>query len=245
MTKNGSSKKINKLSSKVHEIDYSEYHEKFDPLTVLFDNAEYLVGAARGIQSKDAESYRNFLVGACALMNNVQDKKLRVYVGFNSTPKPGDPKYCAEMRAIGRAIGQGFTQCEAIVVTGTTDMKKIEEVNHERTPTLLPCNLCLKIIDEAAVIVSVGEDQDIYEANTCSQIRGRRYAMSHTERKARRRGEVVTPIRLIEDPGFVQWAGGRAMYEELTQDLEAGPNNGLRLARAELAVVTFQAAIAA
>jgi hypothetical protein len=127
------------------------------------------------------------------------------------------------MKAIGRGINDGFTQCEAIAIVSTTDIDEIEAINNERTPTLQPCDTCLKIIDKSAVVVSVGEDRDIYEAHTCSQIISRRYTQTYVGRRARRRGETTPPIRLIEDPDFLQWAGSTAAYVEQAQIIELDP----------------------
>jgi cytidine deaminase len=231
------------------EVDFSSYGDKFDPLSLLFDLGPFLIGAARAIRRKEAVSYRGFLVGAVAISTNELAGELGAYIGFNYTPYGGMPKRCAEVHSRGRAISDGRNRLDVCIAAGTTNVDDIEGVNYERTPTLRPCdNPCLPLMEDATVIVSVGANDDIYEAHTGEQLREIRQQrdsnalLGQYSRKRKQAEGAYTPQPVpVCDPGFVDWPARKTLYEELTTHLGYGSDCGTRNDRAEAAVFALRA----
>jgi len=232
-----------RITRKIVEIRYengSEIHEQFDPLSILFEMGPFLIKNARAIREKYATSYRNVLVSASALVRNTQEQKMRAYVGFNNTPYQGAQKHCAEMKSFGQADHDGYRRHDAVIVVGPTDTNMIEGITGIATPTLYPCDSCLDLLDDATVVVTVGAEEDVYEAHTGAELRHQRYVLQGATKRKRQELLANQSAEAIHDPNFIHWTGGRAVYETLVSHFDVNSLEDLRLARAEAAVAVLQ-----
>ncbi len=181
-------------------------------------------------------------MGAAALVNNIDEQKIGIVGGYNDTAFKGDSKHCAEMRSFGRGKREGFVQREAIVVAGPTDPDIIYSINGMHTPTLYPCSPCTELLENATVVITVGEEADTYEVHTGLELNQKRDAIAHQTKRSQKRDGLPFETRPIEDPNFVHWTGSRALYEELTNGLQLVNYEELRLARAQAAVAALRSA---
>lgn len=223
-----------------------EPNDTYDPLADFIEQADYFIQAARGVRKKDAASHRDLLVGACVLANNTEEGVLRAYLGFNDSPRKGVKKRCAEKRATERAIGAGFTRREAFVVAGPTDQATIESVVFKPMPLLPPCDVCRELIDDSAVVMAVGEEDNALQIYTGQQLR-KTFEQPIEFEKRRRKRQTATPElpQPIEfRPGDHKfWRDVGDAYAELDLGLHADSEREMRLRRAENVVAaTYQVA---
>ncbi len=162
-----------RATRKIWEVSYGseEGLPSVDPRGFFFIMAPEFIRQARSTRAREAVSYRDTLVGGTAQVTNPNRFSSRAYIGFNNTPYKGAPKHCAEMRAIGRGMQDGYTQQEAIVVAGPTDPDVIKSIIGKVTSTLPPCAPCSGIIQESALVLTIGETDNIAQAWTGNQIK--------------------------------------------------------------------------
>ena len=229
-----------KKSHHFFEIDYLalENGQPFDAVRLFLENGPIFIKSARAMQKKEAVSHRDVFFGAAALLNNVSQKKLRGYLGYNYSPVNGIPRYCAEMRAYGRGFTKGYTQREAFVIATPTDKDVIESINGVRTETAYPCvQRCRGLMEDATLVLTVGDKEPVYEVNTGRGIRHMDYGPLSEERRSKRNKNAPIETVPIYDPNFTKWSGALAIYDELAVDLvDIESIEDLRMARAEAAV---------
>jgi cytidine deaminase len=135
---------VNRRTRSVFELDYSRNgdDELYDPLVLVFEMGPTMIDQARAIRRKEAVSHREVKVGAWALVNNEAEKKVRGYVGYNYSPLKGIQKHCAEMRAFGRGLSNGYSRRDAVIVVGEKDPEIIKSVSSVEWPTMHTCDPC-------------------------------------------------------------------------------------------------------
>jgi cytidine deaminase len=235
---------MQKRTHKVFEYDYTAENEavNFDPLTKMFELGDTMAINARAMR-KQAVSYRGVLVGSAVLAHNVEEQKLRVYVGFNNTPFKGAPKYCAEMKAIHKAEAHGYGRTEAVFTAGPSDPDVIESIVGVPVKILPPCEPCRGLNDDATVVISLGGEENIYGVHTGEQLKGR-HLLGSLIAARRRSSDKTTPHNPepVYDLAAVNWAQASEHYQDLTAQIKPEQFeyvDDLRLARAAAAVTVL------
>ncbi len=129
----------------------------------------------------DAYSYRDFNVSGALFAWDAVRKKAAIFVRAN-TKRRRAAKVCAEHKVMELNAQTAFDQIIGVLVRGTTDQDKIEEVNHIRVPTLWPCpDACVPEIDgnsrttDDTLIVTTGfgrrQADKIYQAHLFGDLR--------------------------------------------------------------------------
>lgn len=220
--------------------------EEFDPLSVFFMMGPEFIKQARSTREREAVSYRGVLVGACALVTDTQRHRTGAYIGFNNTPRRGAPKHCAEMRALGRAMSSGYSQQEAVIVAGPTDPKVIESITGRSTPTLPPCEPCTDIIQDAAVVLTVGEEANTAQAWTGAQLKQIYTPTTAVTRRRRAEDRLNKPLpgafEIPIDHMAEYWHHAGEAYETSSAGIQADSNRQLRMMRAQAAIEALYSA---
>lgn len=211
----------------VQELNYSyiesDGHE-FDPHSLIFEWGPTCIATARGMRKKHADNWRKFHVGGATVSVDGRGKRAAIFVGANSKPTKEALKKCAEMDAIGAAKREGYFYTAAIFVAATTDTELIKDITGLSTPTLHLCDPCRGLISESTVVVTVGAEEDIFEAHTGKEM-WELYA-----------DPTIEQHEAIVDPGFTRFAGSRALYGSSVAPLLQAPESATRMMRAEAAV---------
>lgn len=87
----------------------------------------------------DANSYRNFLVGASELI--FHNGIYQVFSGHNIKLSKGFPKHCAEKDALIKACDHHFFG-ELVAVVVASDERQRDELSGKNPSTLHPCPTC-------------------------------------------------------------------------------------------------------
>lgn len=112
-----------------------------DPWRRFIELVPEMAEAAVEAAQDQSFSYRNFPVGAAFFVVDSLNGQGAVFDRANTKVKIKN-KVCAELKAQRKIDKTPFDQIIGLVVAGTTDVDKIEEVNQVRVPTLWPCHSC-------------------------------------------------------------------------------------------------------
>lgn len=230
-------------------VERSSYvlREDYDPLTKVFELGPNFIGYAR-LARRGGASHRDVYVGAALLANNVTDRELGVFLGYNNSPVKGRLKFCAEIRARQvsekvAGVGQGhFERREAIAVVGPADPAVIESINHRVTQTLPPCEPCRSDLDPSMLVLTVDEAADRMQAYTGAQLIDFFAAPISQERRRRRRQPVLpeeAPVIDFSNDPLAFWNRAHEMYAMLEAGIRVDTERELRLSRAEAAVTAL------
>ncbi len=240
---------LNKRTHKVYEFDYTAEASQgdYDSLPKLFEQGPAMVVNARAMVNH-ANSYRGVLVGSAALTHNTHDNRLRIYVGHNDTPYRGARKYCAEMRAIGRSISEGYTRREAVVTAGPTDGEVIESIIGAPARILPPCQQCTELVEDSTIVISIGAEDDIFGVQTGKHLKEIHPAINPLKKKQRGKTEHPFVNEPVYNLSTLKWHQAEDVYGELAASLDPEAFNQLselRLARAALAITALTANVSA
>ena len=217
--------------------DFKEGGIQFDPFLLIFDMGPNLIRTARAKRRKDGVSYRAFHVGASTISVNDDEQKASFFVGANYKPHPEVPKRCAEMNALTEAKRLKHRFTPGLFVAGTTDQELIRQVTGRETPTLHPCDPCRDLLQESTVVITVGDDKDVYEAHTGKDLWQLYRPPEHPQRRRDRKPAEVHNV--IEDPGFATFAAAKAVYTQKVAEFVSAPEHSTRSMRADAVVASL------
>ncbi|HEY1645629.1 MAG TPA: hypothetical protein VGF75_04590 [Candidatus Saccharimonadales bacterium] len=235
----------NKIPTRINLLDYSHEPdpETFDPLLTMFDQGSTMTKLARTMAVKYAVSYRGVKVGEAALTHSVEERRLRLDLGYNVKPNREAPTFCAEMMAGGQAISEGFARREAFFTAGPTDIGKIESILGVAARILIPCQRrCSDLPEDSTIVFSFGTDEDIFSVHT-----GQKMREVHPQRqswKPRNRRDVHP---LLQQPIFdlqsLDWPRAKEHYQDQMAEYDlsqfgSSPED-LRLVRATEAITAL------
>ncbi len=157
----------------------------FDPYREFVAGVPELVRKSRLAYEDETYSYRGFKVGATGLfwVPNTRDT---VSLSAGNLKREGKLKFCAEQRLLARARKAQYTQAIGLVITGTTDKRKIAEVTELPTPTLHPCEECRsvlgqnKIMTDDTLILTTGIESSYFQVHRFGEL-VTRYAEDEVE----------------------------------------------------------------
>ena len=167
--------------------------------------------------SKLAISYRNFRVGASALVVNPSGQ-IAKFKAANLKPYPDGPKQCAENALLSAVQKQGFNKVVGLFVTGPP---QLDSASGMLLPTLHPCSDCRTLLAEhpaitdETVITTVNPQYDWFETYTRDEL----FAIHQVGEDDVTSGELNTHY----DKGFATWHQG---YKDFNGWL-AGGSDGL------------------
>lgn len=205
------------IAEVIAEVDYPYLStpEKLiaDPVWQYVQLAPNLAYHARRWADHRAVSYRNFNVGAAAMVLRHDDHSARVGIlaGANYKPDPDTQKVCAEMAVLELAESLRYEQVIGFVVAGTSDRQQIEAVTMRDAPTLHPCEACRSLFSEndmmhdEALFMTVGDREDRFQLFSQKELL-QHYASYAGE------SDVEAFAHHFDDADFVGWLASRAMY---------------------------------
>jgi cytidine deaminase len=185
-------------------------HPEFDPYHLFIGMIPNMVDQARYAAKNDSESYRGFLVGAAAFAVNFGAQETFVFASGNTKRNEHKTKICAEKKVLNAAKKVGATRVIGLIVAGTTDIEKIEEVTNARTSTLHPCGECRTLFEGHSmvrndlIVVTAGLEDDTYQVQTAAELRDAYAARSATHLESQETFE-----------GFENWNERQSLYDYL------------------------------
>lgn len=165
----------------------SEEPEKLkEALEYFWSQKKELYHLAYAMQRKVIEerlSYRDFGVGAAAVVYRSSDNSFAIMPGWNEKKTKSSVKHCAEMKIFEKAQNQGYDKVIGIVVVG----ERQEDASKVACTTLHPCRECRNVMrrsrlawsDMPVVTMSIPPDVDfadlgdyspVEEQNTLAQL---------------------------------------------------------------------------
>jgi cytidine deaminase len=220
----------------VYEYDYTADLNtgNFDPLVNFFQSGASMVLNARAFRRKKGVSHRKVFVGAALMANNFEERKQRMYVGWNYSPFEGSGKRCAEMRAIWNAIGKGYTKRDAVVVAGENNPEVIRTITGIPSRILPPCEPCRDLLEDSTVVMAIGGVENIYAPFIGKALRSGEH-LAPLDRPQRDDSIEMPPVYDLET---FRWAKAEEEYRDKTSGITgiSFSDGGILLARANIAV---------
>ncbi len=154
-----------------------EPKELKDALEYFWNNKVTLYQSAYAMQRKVIDeklNYRNFGVGAAAVVLNTETNEFEILTGWNSKETPDADKHCAERRILDQATARGFDKIVGILVVAEHQ----DDPSQINCTTLHPCRVCRNMFrdsslawpDMPVVTMSIPPDVDYNELGSYSPV---------------------------------------------------------------------------
>jgi len=130
-------------------INYEVPTELKEAHNYFWSNKESLYREALAMYKKviaEKLSYRDFGVGAAAVVQNTQTGDFTIVSGWNSKERPDAIKHCAEKRIYERAKHEGYDKVIGILVVA---QHQIDDETGVSCTTLHPCHTCREMLKDS------------------------------------------------------------------------------------------------